>query len=738
MSKSRKNAPQLRKRQRRQLVFRVNFLFFAVFLMFSVLILRLGYLQIVTGDEYVRELARKEEISVNTTMPRGKIYDRYGHVLVDNQPQNAITYTKASDTPVRTKVIQKGPDKGKKTGPEGILDIAEKLAGYIEKDDKRVTIGDKRDFWILLNPEAAAEKVSEEERKALLSDDTLTSKEKDREINRLTRERVTEQEINGFTEEELKVLAIYREMMSGYAYSPQIVKNEEVTEEEFALVSERLAELPGVNTTTDWERVKLSKSNILGSTTSPVEGIPKSHLDYYLSRGYSRNERVGRSYLEQQYEELLAGQKSVFKTVKNRSGQVIDTEVVHVGEPGKDIILSTDRELEMELEKHVENKLLELKKMGTSGALDEAFIVMMDPNNGEVLSLVGKKLVKNEETGQWEAQDYAYGTFTSSTEMGSTVKMATLLTGYSENVVRVNETKIDEPINVGGTIKRSLFNRFGRVAVNDIQAIGRSSNVYMFRIAFSLGKGNYVPGRPMAIDKNAFNVFRQSFGAFGLGTPTGIDLPGEASGLVGRDTLTGKLMDFSIGQFDTYTTLQMAQYISTIANDGYRIAPRMVKEIREPSPDGETFGPLIQETQINILNRIPNTAEEIAQVKKGLDYVYNGPNGTARNLLNGASYTAAGKTGTAQTFKDGKMTISLSHVGYAPAEKPEVAFAVVVPHASTSQSSYPPAASDLVRSSLDSYFAIKEKRLAEQAATDVQNKIQKPLEVDELEKEDEQ
>ena len=83
---------QLKKKQRKQVVFRVNFLFFTVFLLFSTLILRLGYLQIVKGEEFVAELARVDEITINTTMPRGRIYDRIGHVLVDNEPQNAITY----------------------------------------------------------------------------------------------------------------------------------------------------------------------------------------------------------------------------------------------------------------------------------------------------------------------------------------------------------------------------------------------------------------------------------------------------------------------------------------------------------------------------------------------------------------------------------------------------------------------------------------------------------------------
>ncbi len=94
--------------------------------------------------------------------------------------------------------------------------------------------------------EAALKKVSKEEQEAIEKDSSLSRTEVQREINRLTRERITEEEINSFTEDELEVLAIYREMMSGYAYSPQIVKSGDVTEEEFATVSERLGELDQV------------------------------------------------------------------------------------------------------------------------------------------------------------------------------------------------------------------------------------------------------------------------------------------------------------------------------------------------------------------------------------------------------------------------------------------------------------------------------------------------------------
>lgn len=700
MKKTSKNADQAKEVQRQHIPARMNLLFVAVFAMFSVLIFRLGYLQIVQGEKFTRELEKTEEIAVNTSTPRGKIYDRNGRVLIDNEAKNAITYTKTSST----------------TSKE-MLDLAREMAKLIDQDTKRVTMGDKRDFWILLNAEKAAEKVPKEEQAALAKEGNLSKQDLQRKINQLTRDRITDEEIASLTNEDIEVLAIYREMMAGYAYSPQLIKSDGVTEKEFAVVSERLDKLPGFNTTTDWQRVKHSDSTILGSMTTATEGIPRSHLDYFLARDYSRNDRIGRSYLESYYEDLLKGEKAVMKNVKDRTGKVIETKVVKEGVPGKDLILTVDSDLQAAMENIISSNLLRLKRTPNTSALDSMFLVMLDPNNGDVLSLVGKKVVKNEQTGKWEIQDYTFGTFTSAYEVGSTVKPATVLTGYSENALQIGEVKIDQPIYVGGRYKRSLFNPYGRVALNDIQALGRSSNVYMFRIAMTLGGVSYRAGGSLPIDVKAFDTFRGHFGSFGLGVKTGIDLPGEYTGVTGTETIPGKLLDFSIGQFDTYTPLQMAQFAATIASDGYRIAPRILKEVREPSPDGEVFGGLLQETPVRVLNRIKNSQPEIDQVKKGMHYVYYGSNGTASGLLWNAPYTAAGKTGTAESFyytgnKPNPVipSINLSHIGFAPEQNPEVAYSIIIPYISTNTRTYPgKTASEIARQALDVYFDMKNK-----------------------------
>lgn len=683
-------------------------------MLFSILIFRLGYLQIVKGEDYVRVLERTEEIAINTSVARGRIYDSMGRILVDNQPENAITYTKMPSTK-----------------REEMLDIAAKLAVLIDMPTDKVTHRDKQDFWIAQNREKAYSRVSEEEQKAIREE--LGEAEEsafNAAVDQLVRERITEEELQSLEGEQLEILAIYREMSSGYALSPQIVKGENVSDEEFARVSERLTELSGVNTTTDWKRVKLSSLAILGRTTVPSKGIPKSKLYHYLARDYSRNDRVGESYIEAQYEDLLQGQKSVVKNVTNKAGEVVDMVTTFEGEPGKELVLSIDSELNAAADEILERHLLQLKSYGNSQLLDRAFFVMMDPNTGEVLAMVGKKIETDPDTGKNYIVDYSYGTFTTAYEVGSTMKGATILSGYTDGVISPGSVIVDEPVYLSGTkVKRSLFNQGGRIAINDLTALERSSNVYMFKIAMMMAGRSYYRGMGFSIDPDVFQKMRNYYAQFGLGVPTGIDLPNETAGVVGPTHESGKVLDLAIGQFDTYTPMQMVQYISTIANGGKRVEPHVVKEIREPSPDGETLGPLVSEVETKVLNYIDNSEAEIARVKEGMRRVYRGSHGSARKAFADAPYEAAGKTGTAEVVYYGvkrqywgKGAISIAHVGFSPVDNPQVAYAVMIPWVTTVYNPSMANASFIAREVLDKYYEIK----ARNVATDTTNEQGQP------------
>lgn len=676
------------KKKKSHVPFRLNMLFFAVFLLFSALILRLGVVQIVHGEKFQKEVEKTENEIVNLPVPRGKIYDKNGNVIVDNKALNAITYTRARGTK-----------------QEEVLEVAETLATLIEMKSDKVTERDLKDFWMLKNPDEAKALVKQEMKKVEDGELELSSKD----IYKLQIERITEEDLKQITEAELEVAAIFREMTKGYALVPQIVKNENVTPEEYAVVSENLEHLPGVNTTTDWIRdYKFDNTlkSILGRISDTDEGLPGDKLDYYLARGYNRNDRVGLSYLEAQYESVLHGQKAKVENII-KGNAVQETIMISEGQRGSDLVLTIDMELQQAVEQIIEEQMLAHKQMKGTQYLDRAFVVMMNPKTGEILSMAGKVYTRGKD-GKMGFQDYALGTMNAAYEMGSAVKGATMLTGYDTGVIDIGSMYYDSPMKIGreGSLKKSWRN-LG--PTNDLKALELSSNVYMFKLFLELAGGHYVYGQPISIDSDAFRTVRNYFSQFGLGVKTGIDLPGEATGYPGPDLTPGLLMDLGIGQYDTYTTLQLAQYVSTIANDGYRMQPKIVRQIHQPTLEENELGPIQEPFEPTVMNKLDIDMKYIERVQQGFKLVFQGSSGTARSAFSGKPYDAAGKTGSAQSFIKGVEAVNSTLVGYAPFNNPEVAFAVVLPYAYYGNTSHNMNLK-VGEAILDKYFELKEKR----------------------------
>lgn len=686
-----------KKKKKTHVPLRMNLLFISVFFLFSLLILRLGIVQIVQGNHYEAEVARTENVkSHNGTPPRGKVYDRYRNVIVDNVPLNAITYTRTQTTK-----------------PEDMLKVAKSLAELIEMKQDKISDRDRKDFWLLSNPEKAENLVSEDELKKLEDDEDLTKDDVNKKVYEMQLERITEKDIKSFTKQEEEVLAIFREFNTGYALTPQIIKNKDVSMEEMARVSERLSEMPGVNVTTDWERKYVNDSTlrtILGRVSSSQQGLPSELVNEFKAQGYALNDRVGTSYFESQYENVLKGQKEEIEyTTKN--GSVLDTQLVSEGHSGKDVVLTIDLQLQKEIEKIVEEELSkQASQYWESPFLDRAFVVMMDPHTGEILSMVGKKYGKDAD-GKTEMQDYALGTFTSEYGVGSAVKGATVLTGYMTGAINIGEVLYDEPIVIKGTKpKKSWYSK--QRYLNDTQALEVSSNVYMFKTAMKISGATYRKGEPLDMDPDAFDIMRNHYSQFGLGVKTGIDLPGEVEGLKGTERIPGKLLDFAIGQYDLYTPMQLVQYASTIANGGYRMEPHIMKEIREPSQEKGKVGQLLYENESHALNRINATKDQIRQVQKGFYRVTHGSEGTA-NIFKTAPYDAAAKSGTAEAFyyspeeKRQYSTYNTTLIGYAPYNNPEVAFSVVLPYSHQNKDPY--VNKTIAKRAMDKYFELKKQ-----------------------------
>jgi cell division protein FtsI/penicillin-binding protein 2 len=507
------------------------------------------------------KLTVKEDVTVNNPVPRGRMLDRNLQVVVDNEAKRAITYT----------------NKG--ASQKEMLQVAENLAKLIQQDIVNVRDRDRKDFWILKNPEESDALITAEEQKLFKQ-----KKLSDKEVYALKLERIGEDKLNKLTNEELEVLAIFRIMNSGYKFAPQIVKNENVSPEEFAIVSENLQNLPGVDATIDWERsYKFGPTlrTVLGAVSSSKEGLPA----------------------------------------------------------------------------------------------------------------------------------------TTTYNVGSAVKGATILTGFKTGAIAPHTFFDDKGIKIRATPLKASYDYLG--VLNEVDALKKSSNVYMFHTAIKIGKGRYQYEQPLSLQHDTFDLIRNSFASFGLGVRTGIDLPNEQAGFKGQSRLPGYALDLVIGQYDTYSTMQLAQYISAIANGGYRMQPQVVREIHEPKKAGEELGPVYFSFQPRVLNSVDVKQDWLNRVQLGFKKALTEAGGKGPRFFGNASYLPAGKTGTAEAFYNGPLrssygkippeVLNLSLVAYAPSNNPKVAMAVLVPWAYQGKNDHK-ANLKIGRKVMDAYFGMNSSK----------------------------
>ncbi|MDY0404772.1 penicillin-binding transpeptidase domain-containing protein [Virgibacillus sp. 179-BFC.A HS] len=392
---------------------------------------------------------------------------------------------------------------------------------------------------------------------------------------------------------------------------------------------------------------------------------------------------------------------------------MIDTSAVVKGERGKDLVLTIDMVFQKQLDSIVMEELKATKNHSPylNRYLEDAMAIAVKPKTGEILAMSGAHYDRKKQ--KYENADYKvmYDTH----QPGSVVKGATILTGLQSGVIQPGTTFYDEPVKIAGTPAKKSWKPYGLGTVNDIQALKVSSNVYMFYIAMRMGgEYHYQPNKKISFQPEAVTDMRHSFSQFGLGVQTGVDFPYEAIGYRGEHPKAGNLLDFAIGNYDTFTTLQLAQYVSTIANDGYRVRPHFLKEVREPAAEGNEPGPMRRSIPADILNKIQMDDKYIKRVQEGFRQVAQAPDGTANKYFNTKPYTSyniAAKTGTAESeiYENGKKaadTENHSLVAYAPMDDPEIAIAVLVPNSGVGMG-YPDNG-NIAKRTLKAYFDLQE------------------------------
>ncbi|MBQ3297739.1 MAG: penicillin-binding protein 2 [Bacilli bacterium] len=637
-------------------------LFLVVMLfLFCIVLIKVFKVMIIDKKTYTEDLSILTYSTVSgTSSPRGRIYDRNYNILVDNKSLKTITYRK-----------QKGI-----TNLE-MIKVASELVPHIDLNYQKLTDRAKREYYFAKNKSLCDKLVTKGEKEKVKQ-----MKMTQNELDELKISRIKDKDLN-FSPEEQKVAYLYYLMNKGYTYEEKIIKSN-VSDKEYAYVSENNEELTGFNTKIDWERVypygDVFKT-ILGKVSTSTQGIPAEDKDYYLAKGYNLNDRVGISYLEKQYEEYLHGEKDVYEIVNSH-----ETKLLKEGSRGKDIVLTIDINLQSEVERILSEQVAMAKGEANTDYYDHSGVIIQDPKTGEILAMASKRIVNG------SIIDNTTSLLISPITPGSVVKGASMLVGYNTGAIHIGEYMRDECVKIAGIEKAKCSSVDNLGTINDITALAKSSNVYQFKTAIRVNGQEYYYNMPLIFKQSSFDTYRNMYHSFGLGVKTGIDLPVESNGYTSKDKAAGNLLDFVMGQYETYTPIQLSQYISTIANSGERVEPHLLKEVHKSS-DNDEIGALDFIVERKVLNKVDTKPEYMNRVKEGFIAVLNSPGGYGVGYMNPAM-RPAGKTGTSQSFidtnNDGKIdteTITSSFLGYAPYDNPKMSIMVTSPDSSHPNSS---------------------------------------------------
>lgn len=630
---------------------RINILKVLVYLCFFILMFSLGYIIIFKHSYYSKLLlSMTSDVYEYKSAPRGRIYDRNYNLLVDNKEVSTITYLK----PDNITAIEE-------------IEIAKKTASLIDVSYSKLTLRMLKDYWLVVNDSLSNKLIIEEEWEKYEN-----RKLSNTDIYYLKLSRIDESFFSSYTSLEREAAYIYYLMNNGYAYEEKTIKKDDVTDVELANIADNLKSLNGFYIKHDWERVYLygdTFRSILGNISS----ISKEDKDYYLANGYSLNDLVGSSYIEKQYEEILRGTKGTYR--------ISDDGIVNVsnGKRGNDIVLTIDIKLQQEIEKILEEEIIKTKNEPSTSLFNHAYVVIKDPNNGEILAMAGRQVIKR--NGEYVVYDVTPGVLTNPLTPGSVVKGASMLVGYNESAIEIGEVLKDECIKLYSKPKKCSWKTLGKI--NDITALSLSSNVYQFKTAMKVAGFNYKYNSKFTDTREAFLKYRKTFNEFGLGVKTEIDLPIDGVGNIGTKTDPDLLLNYVIGQYDTYTTMQLSEYISTIAADGVRYKPHLLKEVYQ-SDNKDGLGTLLYKVDKEVINVVTADSAYIDRIQQGFREVMI--TGLGKGFMGNVN-SPAGKTGTSESFldtnNDGVIdtpTLTNSFVGYYPYDNPKMSIAITFPN----------------------------------------------------------
>ena len=493
-------------------------------------------------------------------------------------------------------------------------------------------------------------------------------------------EMVERYELEGYTpDEQRKIMGVrYSMAIADFSISYPFTFAEDIPTELMRKVSESSFRLDGITVEVVPFREYTDTSlavNLIGT----VGPIFKEDWEEYKSKGYSYNDKVGKSGIERWGEEYLRGIDGEITYRLDTKGNIISKEVTKEPIAGKTIKLTLDKNIQRKAQDSIANTVLKLQSEGGSAIAGAAVAIDIDTGNiicganyptydSATMNEVYESLQQN------PAKPLMDRAFQGVYPIGSTIKPIVAIAALENGHYNIGETIFCKRTYTYFADYSPSCMHYHKT-MNLTSALSKSCNYFFFELGRRLGA----------------MTLTDYFKSFGLGVKTGVEVD-DAGGILNEpksNGFGGDTLQISIGQMNAFTPLQVANYTATLANGGTHYKATLIDSV--VSYD---MSEIYKEMKPEILNTVEMKSQNLEAVKAGMLSVTE--DGTGRAALGDYPIKVGGKTGTSQVTNKADHSI---FVAFAPFDKPEIAIAVVLEHGNSGYS-----AGSIVRDIMDAYF----------------------------------
>lgn len=655
-----------------QINFRFNIINVIVYLIGIVLIVQLFNLQVINGEAYREQSNTRLARVTSIEAARGSILDRSGNELTGVRTKYSVEMYK---TNIENEQLN-----------NAILKLVNLLNQY--------EIAYTDTFPIKINPceyTIQGEELTKWKTKYKINEDATPEDAIDKFKNKYKIESDNIEDIR-------KIISIrYKITTTGYSTTKSILIAEDVNQEVVAQISERNSEFPGISI--EQKAVRTYNAGTLASHVIGYTGKINQNEYNEKKDEYDSDDIIGKTGIEYLFEKYLKGKDGEKQVDMSVDGTTTGEYIAKEATSGSDVVLTIDSNLQQVAESALENCINKIRSGGFSETYDAqgGAAVVMNVNTGEVLATASypnynpEWFVGGISTEKWNelrdnpAHPLLNKNIQSAYAPGSIFKMVTAIAGLETGAIttkeKINDTGVYKKYNAEWKCWYYTSYHRGHGYQNVTQALQHSCNYFFYEV-----------GDRIQIDTLAKYALH-----FGLGKKTGIELPSESAGVVaspetkaklknGEIWYPGETLSASIGQsYNNFTPMQIAKYISTIANGGNIKRSTIIKTILNSKGEeipreeieqyiNEKLGIDTSDDGINI------NPENINIAKEGMRMATSEAGGTAYNIFKNFNVEVAGKTGSAEAGKDsnGRDKVNAWFVCFAPFENPEVAVVVMI------------------------------------------------------------